>query len=293
MAGEGEAQISAGLARESASIKRERALEKPEANRKLAKAGELASHVASMRVRSQSAREAFRGEHMKERGEGEAFAFRELRIRSPGGEKAWDCEAELLEARGELARRARRLRAHCRRSEKERRRSHEKKGERRRRRRKGRRSASEERPAKLGHELLELLEALLELSLQSFAAFRNIAQLESARAKLLRLHADIRRDVSEATFALESGEKGGGLLLELESIRAKARRRRTLLEKREVLLEHEREGLRLLERGEGEHRPGELAWEHRRRREARSARRAELAGEERRSHEKKGEGLPI
>jgi hypothetical protein len=74
---------------------------------------------------------------MKERGEGEAFAFRKLRISSPGGEKAWDCQAKLREVRGELARRARSLRANCRRSEKERRRSHEKeKGERRRRRRK-------------------------------------------------------------------------------------------------------------------------------------------------------------
>ena len=125
MAGEGQTQIPACLARESASIKRERALEKPEANRELAKAWELASHAAGVRVRSQSAREAFRWEHVKERGEGEAFAFRELRIRSTGGEKAWDCEAELLEARGELARRARRLRAHSRRSEKERRRGHE------------------------------------------------------------------------------------------------------------------------------------------------------------------------
>jgi len=66
---------------------------------------------------------------MKERGEGEAFAFRELRIRSSGGKKAGDREAELREVRGELARRARRLRANCRRSEEERRRSHEKKGE--------------------------------------------------------------------------------------------------------------------------------------------------------------------
>jgi hypothetical protein len=146
---------------------------------------------------------------VKERGEGEAFAFRKLRIRSSGCEKAWDCETELREARGELARRARRLRAHCRRSEEERRRSHGREGERRRRKEKEekgeeRSSASEERPAQLSHELLELLEALLELSLQSVATLRNIAQLESARAKLVRLHADIRRDMSEAAFALES-----------------------------------------------------------------------------------------
>jgi hypothetical protein len=82
MAGEGETQIPACSAREGASIKRERALEEPVTDRKLAKAGELASHVASVRVRSERAREAFRGEHVKERGEGEAFAFRELRIRS-------------------------------------------------------------------------------------------------------------------------------------------------------------------------------------------------------------------
>jgi hypothetical protein len=80
MAGEGQAQIPACLAREGASIKRERALEKPVTERELAKAWELASHAAGVRVRSQRAREAFRGEHMKERGEGEAFAFRELRV---------------------------------------------------------------------------------------------------------------------------------------------------------------------------------------------------------------------
>ena len=129
------------------------------------------------------------------------------------------------------------------------------KGEGERRRRKGRRSASEERPTQLSHELLKLLEALLELSLQSCAPVGNYAQLERALAKLLRLHADIRRNMGEATLALESREKGGGLLFELASIRAKARRRGALLEKAKVLLEHEREGFGLLERGEGEHRP--------------------------------------
>jgi hypothetical protein len=48
MAGEGKAQIPAGLAREGASIKRERALEKPVTDRELAKAGELASHAAGV-----------------------------------------------------------------------------------------------------------------------------------------------------------------------------------------------------------------------------------------------------
>jgi hypothetical protein len=76
------AQIPACFAREGASVKRERALEEPEANRELAKAGELAPYVANVRVRGERARKAFRGEHVKERGEGEAFAFRELRIRS-------------------------------------------------------------------------------------------------------------------------------------------------------------------------------------------------------------------
>jgi hypothetical protein len=201
MAGEGKAQIPACLARESASIKRERALEKPEANRKLAKAWELASHVASMRVRSQSAREAFRWEHMKERGEGEAFAFRELRIRSSGGEKAGDRDAKLREARGELARRARRFRAHSRRSEEERRRSHEKKGER------GggeRSSAREERPAKLSHERFELLEALLELSLQSFSPVSDQAKLSRALAQLQGSHLQILRRQAQARLALES-----------------------------------------------------------------------------------------
>ena len=45
------------------------------------------------------------------------------------------------------------------------------------------------------------------------------------------------------------------LFFELESIFAKARRRSALLEKAKVLLEHEREGFGLLERGEGELRP--------------------------------------
>ena len=81
MSREGEAQVPAGLAREGASIKGERALEKPVTYCELAKAGELASHTAGVRVRSERARKAFRGEHMKERGEGEAFAFRELRVR--------------------------------------------------------------------------------------------------------------------------------------------------------------------------------------------------------------------
>ena len=82
MAREGEAQIATGLAREGASIQGERALEEPVTYCELAKAGELASHTAGVRVRSERARKAFRREHMKERGEGEAFAFRELRIRS-------------------------------------------------------------------------------------------------------------------------------------------------------------------------------------------------------------------
>ena len=136
MAREGEAEVAAGLAREGASIKRERALEEPVTHRQLAKAGELASHTAGVRVGSERARKAFRGEHVKERGEREAFAFRELRIRSSRGEKAGDCEPERRKARGELARRARRLRTYCRRSEEERRRSHEREGERRRRKEK-------------------------------------------------------------------------------------------------------------------------------------------------------------
>ena len=84
-------------------------------------------------------------------------------------------------------------------SERRRRRSHEREGEGERRR-----SASEERPPKLSHELFELLEALLELSLQSCAPVGNYAQLERALAKLLRLHADIRRNMREASLALES-----------------------------------------------------------------------------------------
>jgi hypothetical protein len=68
----------------------------------------------------------------------------------------------------------------------------------------GRRSASEERPAQLSYELLELLEALLELSLQSFTPVGNCPQLERALAKLRSLHADIRRNMREATFTLES-----------------------------------------------------------------------------------------
>jgi hypothetical protein len=189
MTGEGETQVLTSSRGEAASMKGERELEETLADRKLAKPGELAPHVTSMRSRSESAREAFRGEEMQQGGEGEAFAFRELRIGTPRSEKRGEGEAKPREKGGELARRARRLRANCRRSEEERRRSHEREGERRRekeregeRRRGG--SASEERPAKLSHELLELLEALLELSLQSFAPVCDHAQLESALAKL-------------------------------------------------------------------------------------------------------------
>jgi hypothetical protein len=154
-------------------------------------------------------------------------------------------------------------------------------------------SASEERPAQFGHELLEFFEALLEPSSQGLSPISDCAELRRALAQLTRGHAQIFRGWAKARLALERREKGGGLLLELESIFAKARRRGALLEKREVPLEHEREGLRLLERGEGEHRPGELTREHWRRRKARRARSARFTREERRSHEKEGEGLPI
>lgn len=90
MTGEGKAQVPACFAREGASIKEERALEEAFARSELAKPGELAPHVAGMGVRSERAREAFRGEHMKERGEGEAFAFRELRISAPRSQDAGD-----------------------------------------------------------------------------------------------------------------------------------------------------------------------------------------------------------
>jgi hypothetical protein len=137
MTGECEAQIPACFARKGASIKEERALEEAFSLRELAKPGELAPHAAGVGVRSKRAREAFRGEHVKERGEGEAFAFRELRIGAPGGEKRGEGEAEAREKGGELARGARSARAHCRRSEEERRRSHGREGERRRRKGRG------------------------------------------------------------------------------------------------------------------------------------------------------------
>lgn len=117
----------------------ERELEEAFADRELAKPGELAPHITSMRSRGESASEAFRGEEMEKGGEGEAFAFRELRIRAPGGEKRGEGEAEPCEKGGELARSSRSARADCGRSEEERRRSHgrerkekEEKGERRR-----------------------------------------------------------------------------------------------------------------------------------------------------------------
>ena len=130
MAREGETKVFAGSAREATSIKGERELEEAFANGELAKPGELAPHITSMRSRSESAREAFRGEEMEKGGEGEAFAFRELRICAPGGEKRGEGEAEPCEKGGELARSSRSARAHGRRSEEEGRRSHEReKGE--------------------------------------------------------------------------------------------------------------------------------------------------------------------
>lgn len=117
----------------------ERELEEAFANSELAKPGELAPHIASMRSRGERAREAFRGEEVEKRGEGEAFALCELRVRAPRCEKRGEREAEPCEKRGELARSARSARAKGRRSEKESRRSHggerkekEEKGERRR-----------------------------------------------------------------------------------------------------------------------------------------------------------------
>jgi len=85
----------------------ERELEEAFSDRELAKSGELAPYVASMRRRCERAREAFRGEEMKKRGEGEAFAFRELRVCASGGEKRGEGEVEAREKGGELARRAR------------------------------------------------------------------------------------------------------------------------------------------------------------------------------------------
>lgn len=112
-------------------MKGERKVEEAFADRELAKTGELAPHVACMRVGRERAREAFRGEEVKERGEGEAFAFRELRVSTARREKRGEGEAEPCEKGGELARSSRSARAHGRRSEEERRRSHEReKGER-------------------------------------------------------------------------------------------------------------------------------------------------------------------
>jgi hypothetical protein len=137
MAGEGETQVLTSSRGEAASMEGERELEETFANRELAKSGELAPYVASMGGRCQRAREAFRGEEVQERGEGEAFSFRELRIRAPGGEKRGEGEAKSPEKGGELARSARSARANRGRSEKERRRSHEREGERRRRKERG------------------------------------------------------------------------------------------------------------------------------------------------------------
>lgn len=137
MAGEGKAQVPARCAREGASIESERELEEAFSLRELAKPGELAPHVTSMRSRGESASEAFRGEEMEKRGEGEAFSFRELRISAPRGEKRGEGETEAREKGGELARSARSARANSRRSEEERRRSHEREGERRRRKGRG------------------------------------------------------------------------------------------------------------------------------------------------------------
>jgi hypothetical protein len=106
MAGESETELLARGRREGASIKEKRALEEAFAHCKLPKAGELASHVASMRRRSERSREAFRGEHMEKRGEGEASPFRELRIRAPAREKAGDRKVEAREKGRKLARRA-------------------------------------------------------------------------------------------------------------------------------------------------------------------------------------------
>lgn len=107
----------------------ERELEEAFADRELAKPGKLAPHVTSMGSRCERASEAFRGEEVQERGEGEAFAFRELRVCAPGGEKRGEGETEASEKGGELARSSRSARAHGRGSEEERRRSHEEKGE--------------------------------------------------------------------------------------------------------------------------------------------------------------------
>jgi hypothetical protein len=137
MAREGEAKIFASSRGEAASMEGERELEEAFADRELAKPGELAPHVTSMRSRGESASEAFRGEEVQERGEGEAFSFRELRVGAPGSEKRGEGEAEAREKGGELARSARSARAHCRRSEEERRRSHGREGERRRRKGRG------------------------------------------------------------------------------------------------------------------------------------------------------------
>ena len=137
MTGEGEAKVFAGSAREAAGVKSERELEEAFSLRELAKPGELAPHVTSMRSRGESASEAFRGEEVQERGEGEAFSFRELRVGAPGGEKRGEGEVEAREKGGELARSSRSARANGRRSEEERRRSHEKEGERRRRKARG------------------------------------------------------------------------------------------------------------------------------------------------------------
>lgn len=165
-------------------MKRERELEETFANRELSKAGELAPHITGMRSGSERAREAFRGEKVQKRGEGEAFAFRELRVCAPRCEKRGEGETEAPQKGGELARSARSARANCRRSEEERRRSHGRGGE--RRRRKGRGLTSKERPAKLSHELLELLERSLELSSQGLSPIGDCAELCSALAQLSR-----------------------------------------------------------------------------------------------------------
>lgn len=80
MATKGKAKVSASFARERARIKSKRAREKPFSLGELAEALNLAPYVASVRVRRESAREPFRGEHMQESGEGEPFPFRELRV---------------------------------------------------------------------------------------------------------------------------------------------------------------------------------------------------------------------
>jgi hypothetical protein len=162
MAGESEAELLACARRESASIKEKRALEEAFAYCKLPKAGELASHVASMRRRSERSREAFRGEHMKKRGEGEASPFRKLCIGAPAREKAGDRKTKAREKGRELARRARRARANRGRSderrgsEKKRRGGHEKKRRRKEEEKGEEASASREKPIK--KKKLELLE---------------------------------------------------------------------------------------------------------------------------------------